>query len=38
MTHSAAEDKCEVVAPVNAMVPIDTFVQLFRLQAFCCNR
>jgi hypothetical protein len=35
MNHSAAEDKCEVVVPVDAMASIDTFVQLFRLRAFC---
>ena len=31
----ATEDKCEVVVPVNAMVSVDTFVQLFRLLVFC---
>jgi hypothetical protein len=31
----ATEDKYEVVVPVDAMVSIDTFVQLFLPQAFC---
>jgi hypothetical protein len=31
----ATEGKYEVVVPVDAMVAIDTFVQLFRLKAFC---
>jgi hypothetical protein len=35
MPSVATEDKYKVVVPVDAMVSIDTFVQLFRLQAFC---